>query len=99
MIERAASTSGLSGRGRIVVLGVTALVTLGVGAGASGTVAAKPWVPPKAPTATTATAAPTTTRPSSAPAGATFQCRDGTYSFVRSQSAACWGHGGVLRRV
>lgn len=31
----------------------------------------------------------------SAPAGATAQCRDGTYSFSQSRSGTCSHHGGV----
>src|SRR5689334_7869284 len=32
---------------------------------------------------------------SSAPAGATAQCRDGTYSFSKQRSGTCSHHGGV----
>lgn len=32
---------------------------------------------------------------SSVPAGATAQCRDGTYSFSQHRSGTCSGHGGV----
>ena len=31
------------------------------------------------------------------PAGASAQCRDGTYSFSRSRRGTCSGHGGVAR--
>src|SRR5690242_9165664 len=34
---------------------------------------------------------------SSAPQGATAQCRDGTYSFSRSRRGTCSHHGGVAR--
>ena len=33
----------------------------------------------------------------SAPAGATAQCRDGTYSFSESHRGTCSHHGGVAR--
>ena len=34
---------------------------------------------------------------SAAPAGATAQCRDGTYSFSRSRRGTCSRHGGVAK--
>ena len=34
---------------------------------------------------------------SAAPAGATAQCRDGTYSFSRSRRGTCSHHGGVAK--
>jgi len=34
---------------------------------------------------------------SAVPAGATAQCRDGTYSFSRSRRGTCSHHGGVAR--
>ena len=34
---------------------------------------------------------------SSAPQGATAQCRDGTYSFSKSRRGTCSHHGGVAR--
>jgi hypothetical protein len=34
---------------------------------------------------------------SAAPAGATAQCRDGTYSFSHSRSGTCSHHGGVAK--
>jgi Protein of unknown function (DUF3761) len=34
---------------------------------------------------------------SSPPAGATAQCRDGTYSFSQHHSGTCSHHGGVAR--
>src|ERR1700730_14859288 len=34
---------------------------------------------------------------SSAPQGATAQCRDGTYSFSRHRSGTCSHHGGVAK--
>jgi len=34
---------------------------------------------------------------SSAPKGATAQCRDGSYSFSRSRSGTCSHHGGVAK--
>jgi hypothetical protein len=34
---------------------------------------------------------------SSAPQGATAQCRDGTYSFSRSRRGTCSHHGGVAK--
>jgi hypothetical protein len=37
------------------------------------------------------------TRAATPPAGATAQCRDGTYSFSRNRSGTCSGHGGVAR--
>lgn len=40
---------------------------------------------------------PTHTRDGQPPAGASAQCRDGTYSFSRSRSGTCSGHGGVSR--
>ena len=40
---------------------------------------------------------PTTTRDGRPPAGATAQCRDGTYSFSRSRRGTCSHHGGVSR--
>lgn len=33
------------------------------------------------------------------PAGARYQCKDGTYSSVRHGSSACAGHNGVLRSL
>jgi hypothetical protein len=33
----------------------------------------------------------------SAPAGASAQCRDGTYSFSKNRRGTCSGHGGVAR--
>ena len=36
-------------------------------------------------------------RANSAPAGATAQCRDGTYSFSESHRGTCSWHGGVSR--
>jgi len=42
----------------------------------------------------------TTKRPencSSAPQGATAQCRDGSYSFSQSRSGTCSHHGGVAK--
>lgn len=38
---------------------------------------------------------PTITRDGRPPAGATAQCRDGTYSFSRSRRGTCSHHGGV----
>ena len=35
--------------------------------------------------------------PGSNPAGASAQCRDGTYSYSQHRSGTCSGHGGVLR--
>jgi hypothetical protein len=35
--------------------------------------------------------------PSGPPAGATAQCRDGTYSFSQSRSGTCSSHGGVAQ--
>ena len=40
---------------------------------------------------------PTRTPDGKAPAGATAQCRDGTYSFSRSRSGTCSWHGGVAK--
>jgi uncharacterized protein YraI len=40
---------------------------------------------------------PTVTRDGRPPAGATAQCRDGTYSFSRSRRGTCSHHGGVSR--
>lgn len=34
-------------------------------------------------------------RPSDNPAGATAQCKDGSYSYSRHRSGTCSGHGGV----
>jgi hypothetical protein len=33
--------------------------------------------------------------PASAPAGATAECKDGTYSFSKTHSGSCSHHGGV----
>ncbi|HSW80995.1 MAG TPA: DUF3761 domain-containing protein [Candidatus Saccharimonas sp.] len=38
---------------------------------------------------------PATTSDGSVPAGATAQCRDGSYSFSQHRSGTCSGHGGV----
>ncbi|MEV5650203.1 DUF3761 domain-containing protein [Nocardia sp. NPDC052254] len=35
--------------------------------------------------------------PGAAPAGATAQCSDGSYSFSQHESGTCSGHGGVAR--
>jgi uncharacterized protein YraI len=40
---------------------------------------------------------PSPCRSSSPPAGATAQCRDGTYSFSQSRRGTCSRHGGVAR--
>jgi len=40
---------------------------------------------------------PTRTPDNQPPAGASAQCRDGTYSFSRSRSGTCSHHGGVAR--
>ena len=40
---------------------------------------------------------PTYTSDGSAPAGASAQCRDGTYSFSQHRSGTCSHHGGVAR--
>jgi uncharacterized protein YgiM (DUF1202 family) len=40
---------------------------------------------------------PTTTADGKAPAGATAQCRDGSYSFSASRRGTCSHHGGVAR--
>ena len=40
---------------------------------------------------------PTYTTDSSVPAGASAQCRDGTYSFSQHRSGTCSHHGGVAR--
>lgn len=45
--------------------------------------------PPSTPDATTET------RPADAPAHATAQCNDGTYSLAKRHSGVCSGHGGV----
>jgi hypothetical protein len=41
--------------------------------------------------------APTQVDTPGAPAGASAQCRDGTYSFSRSRRGTCSHHGGVAR--
>jgi hypothetical protein len=38
---------------------------------------------------------PAHTKDGKAPAGASAQCRDGSYSFSRSHRGTCSGHGGV----
>jgi hypothetical protein len=43
------------------------------------------------------TAAKSSTAPAKAPAGATAQCRDGSYSFSASRRGTCSHHGGVAR--
>lgn len=40
---------------------------------------------------------PAHTKNGSKPAGATAQCRDGTYSFSRSHRGTCSGHRGVAK--
>jgi hypothetical protein len=40
---------------------------------------------------------PVPTQAPSPPAGATAQCRDGTYSFSEHRSGTCSGHGGVAQ--
>ena len=42
-------------------------------------------------------AAPTPAQPSTAPAGATAKCKDGTYTTVKTKSDACMKHGGVAK--
>ncbi|MBU6415112.1 DUF3761 domain-containing protein [Patescibacteria group bacterium] len=39
--------------------------------------------------------APSASIPTSNPAGATAQCKDGTFSFSQSRSGTCSHHGGV----
>lgn len=55
----------------------------------------------RVPAVRTDTSVRTTQRPpqaaSTAPAGATAQCRDGTYSFSQHRSGTCSRHGGVSR--
>ncbi|MDR5821049.1 MULTISPECIES: DUF3761 domain-containing protein [unclassified Caballeronia] len=41
--------------------------------------------------------APARSRSGNVPAGATAQCRDGSYSFSRHHSGTCSRHGGVAR--
>lgn len=76
---------------------VMAAVVMTTGAMSVG---AKGWTPPKSPS-TTVVATTTTqpTKPPKPPKGATYQCVDGTYSFVKSAKVACWGHGGIARKV
>lgn len=40
---------------------------------------------------------PSPVRTDAPPVGATAQCRDGSYSFSRTRSGTCSGHGGVAR--
>src|SRR5438093_1453444 len=52
----------------------------------------------KAPTSTSRAARPpraSAATPAATPAGATAQCKDGTYSSAKSRSGACASHGGV----
>jgi hypothetical protein len=56
--------------------------------------AAKSSTPPSAPAAAKSPA-PATAAASSAPAGSTGQCKDGTYTSTETKKGACGGHGGV----